>query len=109
MESRQQELHTTPIRNYFRRAYSNMPGHYEKKPRVTEDPIAPKQQVKTAKQAAGVGVPKILKPPIKKADPNCEGEDGIFQKVIFRVRKSKEIQLRVKSVTLLQGRGEAKS
>ena len=37
-----------------------------KKPRVTEDPLAPKQHVKAAKQAAGVGVPKIPKPPIKK-------------------------------------------
>ena len=37
-----------------------------KQPRITEDPIAPKQHVKAAKQAAGVGVPKIPKPPIKK-------------------------------------------
>ena len=39
---------------------------YPKKPRVTEDPIAKTQQVKAAKQAAGVGVPKIPKPIVKK-------------------------------------------
>ena len=37
-----------------------------KKPRVTEDPLAPKQHVKAAKQASGVGIPKIPEPPVKK-------------------------------------------
>ena len=45
---------------------SETPAKAKKRPGVTEDPLAPKQQVKAAKQAAGVGVPKIPKPPIKK-------------------------------------------
>ena len=45
---------------------SETPAKVKKRPGVTEDPLAPKQQVKAAKQAAGVGVPKIPKPPIKK-------------------------------------------
>ena len=35
------------------------------RPRVTEDPTAIRQQVKAAKQAAGVGIPKVPKPPVK--------------------------------------------
>ena len=42
---------------------SETPTKIKKQPRVIEDPIAPKQQVEAAKQAAGVGVPKIPKPP----------------------------------------------
>ena len=42
------------------------PAKVKKRPGVTEDPLAPKQQVKAAKQAAGIGVPKIPQPPIKK-------------------------------------------
>ena len=42
-----------------------MPGHYDKKPRVTEDPLASKQHVKAAKQAAGVGITEPPKPPVK--------------------------------------------
>ena len=45
---------------------SETPAKVKKRPGVTEDPLAPKQQVKAAKQAAGVGVPKIPKPPVKK-------------------------------------------
>ena len=45
---------------------SETPAKVKKQPRVTEDPIAPKQHVKAAKQAAGVGIPKIPKPPMKK-------------------------------------------
>ena len=48
---------------------SDTPAKVNKPPSVTEDPLAPKQQVKAAKQAAGVGVPKIPKPPIKKSKP----------------------------------------
>ena len=33
--------------------------------RVTEDPTAIRQQVKAAKQAAGVGIPKVPQPPVK--------------------------------------------
>ena len=35
------------------------------RPRVTEDPTAIRQQVKAAKQAAGVGIPKVPQPPVK--------------------------------------------
>ena len=42
---------------------SETPAKVKKRPGVTEDPLAPKQQVNAAKQAAGVGVPKIPKPP----------------------------------------------
>ena len=38
----------------------------EKKPRVTEDPLAKKQQVKAAKNASGIGISQIPKPPMKK-------------------------------------------
>ena len=58
---------------------SETPAKVKKRPGVTEDPLAPKQHVKAAKQAAGVGVPKIPKPPNKKANPNREGEDGSFK------------------------------
>ena len=37
---------------------SQTPAKVKKLPGVTEDPLAPKQQLKAAKQAAGVGVPK---------------------------------------------------
>ena len=46
---------------------SETPAKVKKRPGVTEDPLAPKQQVTAAKQAAGVGVPKIPKPPVKKS------------------------------------------
>ena len=45
---------------------SQTPAKAKKRPGVTEDPLAPKQHVKAAKQAAGVGIPKIPKPPVKK-------------------------------------------
>ena len=45
---------------------SETPAKVKKQARVTEDPTAPKQHVKAAKQAAGVGIPKIPKPPMKK-------------------------------------------
>ena len=45
---------------------SQTPAKVKKRPGVTEDPLAPKQQVKAAKQAAGVGVPKMPNPPMKK-------------------------------------------
>ena len=35
---------------------SETPAKVNKKPRVTEDPLAPKQHVKAAKQAAGIGI-----------------------------------------------------
>ena len=35
------------------------------RPRVTDDPTAIRQQVKAAKQAAGVGIPKVPQPPVK--------------------------------------------
>ena len=41
---------------------SETPAKVKKRPGVTEDPLAPKQQVTAAKQAAGVGVPKIPNP-----------------------------------------------
>ena len=58
---------------------SETPAKVKKRPGVTEDPLAPKQHVKAAKQAAGVGVPKIPKPPCEKANSNCEREDGSFE------------------------------
>ena len=56
---------------------SETPAKVKKQPRVTEDPIASKQHVKVVKQAAGVKM-QIPKPPVKKTDPNGEGEDGSF-------------------------------
>ena len=41
---------------------SQTPAKAKKRPGVTEDPLAPKQHVKAAKQAAEVGVPKNPKP-----------------------------------------------
>ena len=51
---------------------SQTPAKVKKRPGVTEDPLAPKQQVKAAKQAAGVGVPKIPQPPIKNKPRPCK-------------------------------------
>ena len=42
------------------------PAKAQKKPRVTEDPLAKKQQVKAAKNASGIGIDPIPKPPMKK-------------------------------------------
>ena len=58
---------------------SQTPAKANKRPGVTEDPLAPKQHVKAAKQAAGVGIPKIPKLPVKKANPNRQREDGSFK------------------------------
>ena len=44
---------------------SETPAKAKRQPRVTEDPLAPKQQVNAAKQAAGVKM-EIPKPPVKK-------------------------------------------
>ena len=44
---------------------SEMPAKVKKRPGVTEDPLAPKQHAKAAKQAAGVKM-EIPKPPVKK-------------------------------------------
>ena len=44
---------------------SETPANVKKRPGITEDPLAPKQQVKAAKQAAGVKM-EIPKPPVKK-------------------------------------------
>ena len=57
---------------------SETPAKVNKKPRVTEDPLAPKQHVKAAKQAAGIGI-QMPKEVVKKTDANCEGEDGFFK------------------------------
>ena len=45
---------------------SETPAKVKKRPRVTEDPLAKKQQVKAAKNAAGIGISPIPKPPMKK-------------------------------------------
>ena len=45
---------------------SDTPAKVNKKPRITEDPLEKKQQVKAAKNASGIGISQIPKPPIKK-------------------------------------------
>ena len=46
---------------------SETPAKVQKRPRVTEDPLAKTQQVKAAKNASGIGISPIPKPPMKKS------------------------------------------
>ena len=53
-----------------------------KRPRVTEDPIAVQQSRQEAKQAAGVGIPPVPKPPVKQRAQTLKEKMEALQKGI---------------------------